>query len=351
MNRFLISILLIPLSLMISCKGKQQQAEQPGKGQRSRNQLAVDAIIVKPSVLVNQINVSGSILALEEVTLVSEMSGRIVQLNLPEGKKVKKGDLLVQIFNDDMQATLKKLQAQLENQEKILQRQTELIKVNGVSQADFDQSNLLVRTLKADIEVQQSLIRKSQILAPFDGTIGLRYVSLGAMVSPSTLIATIRMEDKLKMDFSVPEKYSSKVKTGLKVTFTLSGNSGKQFDAIVMATEGGIDATTRNIKVRAMINSNDSELIPGIFTNVLLSMGENNQALMIPTQAIIPQERNKSVIVSKKGKAHFVQVTTGIRKESMVEITNGVNPGDTIITNGILFLKEGVKLSFANIIK
>jgi membrane fusion protein (multidrug efflux system) len=346
--KHLISLVLIVFAgfFLISCQ-KKQSGDQL-KGQRVRNALAVDAVIAKPSVLINQINVSGSILAFEEVALMSEMSGRVVQLNLPEGNPVKKGTLLIQIYNDDLQANLKKLQAQLENQEKILQRQTDLLNVNGVSQADFDQTSLLVKTIKADIEVQQSLIRKSQILAPFDGMIGLRYISLGAMVTPSTLLATIRMEDKLKMDFSIPEKYSSQIKPGLKVVFTISGKDD-QYDATVIATEGGIDASTRNIKVRAIINSKLDELMPGSFTNVQLSLGENKNAILIPTQAIIPQERNKSVIVAKKGKAHFVQVITGIRKESMVEITSGINSGDTVITNGLLFLKEGVKLSFSNI--
>jgi len=160
-------------------------------------------------------------------------------------------------------------------------------------------------SIKADIEVQQSIIRKSEILAPFDGIIGLRNISLGAQVIPSTLLATIRMEDKLKLDFSIPEKYSSEMKPGLKVKFTVHGNE-RQYDATVIATEGGIDANTRNLKVRAIINSKSDELVPGGFTNVQLTLGENKNAIMIPTQAIIPQERNKSVIIAKNGKAQFL---------------------------------------------
>lgn len=347
MRRFTYILLIAFVGIAIFSCGKKQEVNQ-GKGQRGRNQVAVDAIIAKPSVLDNQISVSGSILAFEEVALMSEMSGRVVQINLPEGSFVQKGTLLVQIYNDDLQANLKKTQAQLENQEKILERQTELLKVNGVSQNDYDQTSLLVKTLKADIESQQSVIRKTQVLAPFDGVIGLKNISIGAMVNSSTLLTTIRMENKLKLDFSVPEKYSNEVKPGFKVNFSISGND-TPYDATVIATEGGIDAATRNIKVRALVNSKSEELVPGRFTNVDLSLGENKNAILIPTQAIIPQERNKSVIIAKKGKAHFVLVKTGVRKESMVEITEGIAPGDTVITNGILFLKEGIKLSFSNI--
>ena len=346
MNRVLSILLIIAGILIVSC-GKKQ-ANEPSKGQKGRNQLAVDAIIAKPSLLANQITVSGSLLAFEEVALMSEMSGRVVLINLPEGRPVKKGTLLVKIFDDDLQANLKKLQTQLEIQEKIYQRQTELLKVNGISQSDYDQIYLQVNSIKAEIEVQQSLIRKSEVLAPFDGIIGLRNISVGTQVTPSTLIATIRMEDKLKLDFSIPEKYSSEMKPGLKVKFTVSGND-TQFDATVLASEKGIDASTRNIKVRAIVNGKSDELVPGGFTTVQLTLGENKDAIMIPTQAIIPQERNKSVITAKNGKAHFVMVHTGVRKESTVEITDGINPGDTVITNGILFLKEGVKLSFSNV--
>lgn len=347
MNRLILSVLLAIAGFsIVSCGNKQ--ANDPAKGQKVKNRLAVDAVIAKPSLLDNQITVSGSLLAFEEVALMSEISGRVVLINLPEGNLVKKGTLLVQLFNDDLQANLKKLQTQLEIQEKIYQRQTELLKVNGISQSDYDQTYLEVNSIKADIEVQQSLIRKSQVLAPFDGIIGLRNISVGAQISPTTLLTTIRMEDKLKLDFSIPEKYSNEVKPGLKVTFTIYGND-TPYDATVMATEGSVDANTRNIKVRALVNSKSAELVPGGFTNVQLTLGENKNAIMIPSQAIIPQERNKSVIVSKKGKAHFVLVKTGVRKESMVEITDGINLGDTIITNGLLFLKEGVKLSFSNV--
>jgi membrane fusion protein (multidrug efflux system) len=279
---------------------------------------------------------------------MNEVAGRVVFINLPEGKFVKKGTLLVKLFNDDLQANLKKMQTQLAIQEKIFKRQTELFKVNGISQYDYDQTYLQLNSIKAEIEVQQSMIRKTQVLAPFDGIIGLRNISEGAQVTPSTLMATIRVENKLKLDFSIPEKYSNEIKAGLKVKFTVHGNE-KQYDATVMATEGGIEANTRNLKVRAIVNSNSDNLVPGGFTNVQLTLGENKNAIIVPTQAIIPQERNKIIIVVRNGKAHYVTVTTGIRKASTIEIIDGLSPGDTIVTTGLLFLKEGANVSFSTV--
>jgi len=320
------------------------------KGKKDKPQRKVSAIIVKPTLLIDEILVSGSLEAFESVDLKNEVAGRVVSIHLPEGKFVKSGTLLVKLFDDDLQATLKKLQSQLAIQQQIYKRQSELIKVNGISQNDYDLTGLQLNSLKADIEVQKTLIRKTEVRAPFDGIIGLRNISIGAIITPSTLLATIRTANKLKLDFFVPEKYSPEIKPGMKIKFSMS-NSAKQYDATVMATEQGIDDATRNLKVRAIVNTQSNELLAGGFANIQLRLHENKNALMIPSQAIIPQEENKFVIVAHQGKAKFVKVKTGIRKATMVEITQGIEAGDSIVTSGILFLKEGSKLSYSSVTK
>lgn len=346
MNKFKIEALgaTLLLSLVFSgCHSKKESA-----GPKSRPVPKVDAYIVSPTVLTNKIAVSGSLLPFEEVELKNEVAGRIVKLNLPEGKFVKAGTLLVKIFDDDLQANLRKLQSQLAIQEKILQRQAELLKVNGVSQNDYDQASLTVSSLNAEIEVVKAQIRKTEVLAPFDGAIGLRNVSPGAVVPTSTLLATIRQDNKLKLDFSVPEKYSGMIAAGLNVRFTVQGDAAV-YNASVLATEKGIETSTRNLRVRAVVEDKSDKLIPGAYTNVELSLGENPTALMIPTNAIIPLEKTKSVIIAKEGKAHFVDVETGIRNTDAIEITSGIQAGDTVITTGVLFLKEGSKIDYASI--
>lgn len=317
---------------------------------REKAQKKVDAFIVTPSSLISEITVTGALAAYDEVELKNETAGRVVKLNLPEGKFVRKGTLLVKLYDDDLQATLKKLDSQLAIQKRIYQRQSELIKVSGISQTDYDQTILELNTIKAEIAEQKALIRKTEVQAPFDGTIGLRNISIGAVVSSSTLLATIRTSNKIKLDFNVPEKYGSKITTGMKVDFTMSDDD-RLYSATVIATEQGIDSATRNLKVRALISTFSKELIPGAFANVQLKFGENTHALMIPTQAIIPQEGDKMVIVARKGEAHFVKIKTGIRKSSKIEVTEGVEAGDTIITSGLLFLKEKSKLSYSTITK
>lgn len=342
-------IVLIVIILFITMKSPKASGNvKKNVVRKERPQVKVDAYVVKPVLLINEISVSGSLLASEEVDLKNEVAGRVVDLNLPEGKSVKKGTLLVKLFDDDLQATLKKLESQLDVQEKIYQRQTELYKVNGISENDYEQTCLAVNTLKSDIDEQKALIRKTEVVAPFDGVIGLRNVSTGAFVASSTLLATIRTEDKIKLDFYVPEKYSSGVRQGMKVRFSLS-NSDILYDATVFATEMGINDATRNLKVRAIVDSRSADLVPGSFADVKLRLGENANALMIPTQAIVPQEESKSVILARKGRAHFAVVNTGIRESSAIEITRGLQPGDTVITSGILFLKEGSKLAYSSV--
>jgi len=339
-------LILIAGVAFSGCQSKK--AKEGAMGPKSRPVLKIDAYVVSPSSLTNEINVSGSLLPFEEVELKNEVSGRVVKLNLPEGKFVKAGTLLVKIFDDDLQANLRKSQSQLAIQEQILKRQSDLLKVNGISQNDYDQASLTVNSLKAEIEVLNAQIRKTEVLAPFDGVIGLRNISLGAVVSTSTLLATIRQENRLKLDFSVPEKYSGMISTGLNVTFTLQSDT-TIYNASVMATEQGIETSTRNLRIRAVVDNPSIKLIPGAYTNVKLILGKTDQALLIPTNAIIPQERTKSIIIAKKGKAHFVVVQTGIRTPGSVEISSGVQSGDTIITSGVLFLKEGMKLEYASI--
>jgi len=339
---FIIALIVVIFVFNMAKKNK------PGIMQMKKPQTKVDAFIVHPSLLIDEISVSGSLMAYDEVELKNEVSGRVVKINLPEGKAVKEGMLLVKLFDDDLQANLKKLEAQLAIQEQIMSRQTELLNVNGISQNEYDQTTLQVSSIKADIDVQKALIRKTEILAPFDGIIGLRNISVGAQVGQSTLLATIRSVNKLKLDFSVPEKYSSSIQPGLKVNFTLYNNEN-QYVATVFATEQGIDADTRNLRVRAVVESPSKNLIPGAYTNVYLKLNENKNALLIPTQALIPREQDKSVIVTRNGIARFTKVKTGIRKPSEIEILEGLQSGDTVITSGILFLKDGDKILFSSI--
>jgi membrane fusion protein, multidrug efflux system len=336
-------LILVGVSWLLLRKGSPADMR---KGKRDMVR-SVDAVVVQPELMINELTVTGSLLANDEVELKNEVAGRIVHLNLPEGRTVSKGTVLVRLFNDDLLAGLKKYQAQLALQEQLAKRQSELVKINGISQNEYEQTMLQVSNLKAEIEEQKAQIRKTEVLAPFDGIVGLRNVSVGAVVNSSTVLAILRSA-ALKLDFYVPEKYAEVVKAGMKVSFSLS-NGTQAYDAVVHATERGIENTTRSLKVRALLNKNTAGLNPGTFANVRLRIGENSNAILIPAEALIPMERNQQVVVSKHGKASFVQVVTGVRKESKVEIISGLSAGDTVVTSGLMFIKDGAPLQFSNV--
>jgi membrane fusion protein (multidrug efflux system) len=321
--------------------------EKASKG-KDKTPKRVDAIVVNYSTLTNGISVSGALVASEEVDLKNEVSGRIVKLNLPEGKSVSKGALLVKLFDDDLQATLKKLQAQLAIQSQIYKRQSELLKVNGISQNEYDQTGMQIAVLKADIEAQKAQIRKTEVCAPFAGIIGLKKVSVGAVVTNATSLATIRESASIKLDFYVPERYGSKIENGMNVVFKVANND-KEYEAKVIASERGINSEARSLKVRALVSGKSSELIPGAFATVNLEFGENETAIMIPSQALIPTAKGKTAIVARNGKAHIVEVKTGVREAANIEIIEGVKVGDTLITSGLMFLKEKSKLVYSSI--
>jgi len=269
-----------------------------------------------------------------------------VQLNVKEGMNVTRGTLLVKLFDDDLQAQLRKLQVQLEIAQKTSERQKELLKIGGISQQEADLSDLQVSNLKADIELINVSISKTEIRAPFNGRLGLKNISMGAYISPSDILTTISQVDKLKLQFTVPEKYGSVIQRGQDVQFMLDGST-KSYKASVIATESAIEENTRSLAVRSQVTASDRFLVPGAFAKVRLTLGRQDDALMIPTQSVIPSGRLKQVIVYKQGKAVFTDITTGIRDSANIQVLTGLNNNDTVIITGLLFLRPdaSVKLS------
>jgi len=343
-------LLLILLSAVNGCRGSKHGAPPENGGEKRRRMMpAMEGFVVKPAVLSRNITVSGTVKPFEETVLMPEVTGRVVAIHLPEGKVVAKGTLLVKLFDGDLQAQLAKAKAQLDIARQTSERLGELIKVNGVSRSEYDQAVLQVNSLTADIDIINVQIGKTEIRAPYEGVLGLRTVSVGAQVTPQTPLVTIRAVDNLKLDFSVPEKYSAVVAPGMPVSFTVEGDA-TTYGASVTASERNIDAATRNLRVRALV-AGKTPLETGLFARVIVDLGTDSNALMIPTQSIIPQERGKVVVVLRAGKAKFTPVTTGIRQEATVEAVHGLSVGDTILTTGLLFVKPGMPVKLSRLVQ
>lgn len=333
-------------SLFLSCGQKKEEKKMGGS--TSGGPLSVESIAVKSSPLSENIEVAGSILPYELTEIRPEIAGRIVQINFKEGGTQEKNALLVKLFDADLQAQLKKLQVQLQIAAKTEERQRELLKISGISQQDYDLSLLQVNNIKADIELTEVNISKTEIRAPYAGRMGLRNISMGAYVTPSNILTTISQVNQKKISFSIPEKYSDEIKPGMSVAFTVEG-SIQPFKAVVLATETSIEPETRNLKVIATINDAGNKLTAGSFAKVTLNIGKKDQALIIPSAAIIPSARSKQVVLYKDGTPLFVNVTTGVRTVDNVEITSGINAGDTVVTSGLLFIRKESKLKLSKV--
>ncbi|MEO6242700.1 MAG: efflux RND transporter periplasmic adaptor subunit [Bacteroidia bacterium] len=329
---------------LYSCGGKNEDAAKT----KSKESPAIEGHIVKPQTVQDHIEVSGALLPAEEAVLMPEVGGRITMLNLPEGKHVTKGTLLVKLFDADLRAELAKLQSQLTTAKTVAGRQKELVAINGISQLEYEQSLTTVAGFEADIAAVNAQLSKTEIRAPFNGTIGLRKISEGAFVSAGTALATIRSDQQLKLDFSIPESYAAQIDKNTNIQFSVAGDTSL-FSATVIATEQNIESGSRNLHVRAQVNSADKKLVPGASANVEIGFGIHENAVLVPSESIIPQARFKTVIVSRNGKAEFVKVQTGIRTPSSVEIISGIKPGDTIVTTGIQFVRPGSALKFSSV--
>lgn len=349
MKKIALYLALLVVLTIPACTNSTDPGDKMDKPSRaSYKVLSVEGFVVKPALLQANLTASGSLLPLEETELHPETSGRVVALNLPEGKSVRKGEVLVKLFDQDLQTQLRKLDSQVKQAEITEQRLAELLKVKGVSQQEYDLAALEVQTLKSEQELLRINIGKTELRAPYNGVIGLRRISPGAYVTPATAIATLRSAGALKLDFAIPEKYSSRIRTGQTVNFTVEGHN-KTYAALVQATEQSITTDTRNLQVRAVLRDNNSGLLPGTFAQVSLNLGSKAEALLIPSQAIVPQAREKIVFVSRNGQAEAVSVRTGIRQSDMVEVLEGLKIGDTIATTGILFLRPEVPLQFSKV--
>jgi len=320
--------------LLLSACGKKTEAPKAA----ANGPVPVDVVVTKTESFSFPLVANGSVLPNEFVQLVPEVSGRIIELNINEGSTVSKGSLLVKLNDEDLQAQLKKYKSQLEIAEKTVSRLSKLMDVNGINQQDYDQAVAQANGLKADYDFVLAQIKKTEIRAPFTGVLGLRLVSPGAFVTPQQTLATLQEVSKLKIDFTLPEYQANQVKVGQIVKLT-SNASKDTTVARVEAIEPRADEATRNIKFRASVQSGSSSLTAGQFVQVNISSKTDNQAILVPTQVVIPESRNKKVALIKNGKVKFQVIETGYRANDRIQVISGLAPGDTIASSGLLFLK------------
>ncbi|MCK9291041.1 MAG: efflux RND transporter periplasmic adaptor subunit [Bacteroidales bacterium] len=317
-------------------------------GTRQQAVLPVRATVVYPEPMKDLIVVTGSLLPDEQVELSAEASGRIETIYFEEGRPVKKGDLLVTINNADLQAQISRNEYQLKLAKDREARQRILFEREAISQQNYDQVVTEMNSLQAEAELLQAQLDKTMIKAPFDGVLGLRLLSEGSYVSPGTKIVRLARSMPLKIDFSVPERYASYIHIGTPLKFRVENHTGN-FDAVVYAVEPVIDPKSRSLNARALYPNEKGHLVPGTFARIEIAASNLLDALQVPAEAIIPEMGTNKVFVYRNGLAQQMLIVAGLRTESHVQILEGLQSGDTVLTSGLLQLRSGMPVELSQI--
>lgn len=334
------TLLILGFGFFVSYRiiqNKNKDADSKDKGGKNKT-TQVAGIVVKPQTFNNNISLSGSIEANEQVEIRSEISGIVEGIYFQEGSNVTKGQVLFKVNDIELRAQLGQAKTKEGLASENERRAKLLLQKEAISQEEYDVARADLKSSQAQSQLIQAQIGKTAVKAPFSGKIGLRSISPGTYISPSVLVANLVNTNQLKITFSIPEKYSGEVKPNTNITFAVAGSSEK-YTAKIYAIEPGIQVNTRTLQVRAIADNKDGKLLPGTFADVDLPLDIIKDAVMVPTEAIIPVQNGKKVFVLSSGKAKEVMVETATRTDASILVLSGLKAGDTLITSGVMSLK------------
>ncbi len=322
--------------LLLAATASAQKGREPVKS------LKAEIYEVRREPFARTVPTVGTLRANESVTLVPELSRRLVKVTVEEGADVKKGDLLFRLDDSDLKAVLGEIDARLQLANTTKKRVDDLIESRAISRQEFDASTADLNVLEAQRATQVVELEKTEIRAPFDGRVGIRQASEGAYVSPATPLISVQDLSRIKVDFPLPERYSADVAKGSEFTFTVPGN-GQIFKGIVAVIEPAISPETRSLMVRGICETPEG-LLPGGFAEVSLSLDSGGDAILVPSQSIVPSQRGQGVYLIQDGKAKLQPVEIGARTAAKVQILQGLKPGDEVITTNLLRMRPGVEV-------
>ena len=305
--------------------------------------VSVEIAAVKQARLQDDAQAVGSLNSRQAVTLKPETAGRVARIAFKDGQGVKRGQLLVQLDDTLQRAELSQAQAQLSIARANLKRNEELLAQSFVAARVVDESRAALQVAEAQVDLAQARLQRMRIIAPFDGTLGLRSINLGQYVKDGDPLVNLEDTSQLTVDFRLPERYQNRIAPGQSVQVQLDALPGQRYQARVLAVDPLLDANGRSIAVRAeMPSSRGQELRPGMFARVLIVFSVNENALVVPEEALVPQGGRQYVYVldeqgqgdARKRTSRRVEVELGVRRGADVQITQGLKPGDTVVVAG-----------------
>jgi len=310
--------------------------------------IPVDGYVVKPAVLKDELEITGTLEPNQEVDIVSELPRKIIRINVRDGASVLAGQLLFEMDNADLLAQLEKFHQQEKLAKLNEERLRDLIQHEAVVQQDYDQAFTNLKVLEAQIVELQVMLNKTRIRAPFSGQLGIVHVYPGAVVSANTVLTHIQDNSQVKVDFHVPEKYAQTITTGSVQKFTVASDT-RQYNAKVVAREAGVDQSTRTLLIRAVSQNPGRTLLSGQSARMQLSLHSTADALMVSSQALIPSSQGYSVYTVKNSQVQLNAIEIGQRGPYTVEVLHGLNKGDTVVTSNLLRLMPGATVRFASL--
>jgi membrane fusion protein (multidrug efflux system) len=333
-------------------KAKEAAAQTGGAGKKGKKggPVPVNVMVVKDTAFANSIDVTGSISANEQVELRSETAGNVTGIYFTEGSHVEKGQLLVKVYDQDLQASLKQIQVQIKLAEQTEYRNKVLLSKEAISKEEYDISLTSLNSYKAQADLAKAQIAKTEVRAPFSGIIGLRNISPGGYLSPQGSIATLVNIDPAKVTFSVPERYLSLIHTGSKISFNIESSRDK-FTGTVYAIEPNIDVNSRSIVLRAKAENPKGILKAGGFAKIHFALDQIPKTIMVPTEAVIPDIKGSNVFIAQNGKAIQRAIKTDTRTDKSIQVVSGLQAGDSLIVTGIIQMRPKVAIKVVKVIK
>jgi len=340
------ALIIIGIGALITYRINKNGAPKEDPKAGKNKTMHVNGVVVQPQTFDNNLSLSGSIEANEQVEIRSEVSGIVEGIYFEEGSNVTKGQVLFKVNDIELRAQLRQMQTKEGLAKENERRAKLLLQKEAISQEEYDIAGADYRSAQAESQLISAQIGKTSVRAPFSGKIGLRSISPGTYITPTILVARLVNIGKLKITFSIPEKYAGQMKLNSLLSFTVAGSTEK-YTAKVYAIEPEIAVATRTLQIRAIAENKDGKLLPGTFANVELPLSTIKDALIIPSEAIVPVQNGKKVFITENGKAKEVMVETETRTDKNILVLKGLKAGDTVLTTGVMALKNDTKVKVA----
>jgi membrane fusion protein, multidrug efflux system len=327
--------------------GGPQTQSRPGGGQGPARTGGAPIPVITAAAQNRAIDVGieaiGTANSNEAVSVTSKTSNIVTAIRFSDGQSVAAGQILVELDRNQTTAELAAATASFEESRSQFNRSRELVATNALSKSQYDLLEATMKANEARVAAARARLDDTYIRAPFAGRVGLRRVSLGALINPGTVITTLDDTSAIKVDFAVPEQYVGELRAGQSVLARTTAYPGRKFTGRVVSVDSRVDAATRAVTVRAVVANRDSALKPGMFLTVDLSQ-ERRAALVIPEEALVPEQARQFVYVVKGRQVAKREVSLGRREPGFVEITNGLVAGDHVVIEGTIKLRDGADI-------